>query len=36
MVYVANKAVNSDASFVRCANYKCDSYGWRYALEVVS
>lgn len=29
MVYVANKAVNSDAFFVRCAHYKCTGYGWR-------
>jgi len=25
----ANKAVNSDAFFVRCAHYKCAGYGWR-------
>lgn len=24
-----NKAVNVDAFFIRCAHYKCASYGWR-------
>ncbi len=32
---IANKAVNSDAFFVRCAHYKCAGYGgvittWNY------
>ena len=31
MVNSPNKAVNSDAFFVRCAHYKCAGYGWRYA-----
>jgi len=26
----ANKTVNSDAFFARCAHYKCAGYGWRY------
>ena len=26
----ANKAVKSDAFFVRCAHCKCAGYGWRY------
>ncbi len=25
----SNKAVNSDAFFVRCAHYKYAGYGWR-------
>jgi len=29
----ANKAVNSDSFFVRCAHYKCAGYGWRSAAE---
>ena len=29
----ANKAVNSDAFFVRCALYKCAGYGWRSPLS---
>lgn len=28
-----NKAVNSDAFFVRDAHYKFAGYGWRYATE---
>lgn len=27
----ANKAVNSDAFFVRCAHFKCAGYDWRSA-----
>jgi hypothetical protein len=29
----ANKAVNADAFFVRCAHYKCAGYGWHCADE---
>ncbi len=28
-----NKAVNSDAFFVRFAHYKCAGYGWRYVTK---
>ena len=34
MAYVANKAVNADAFFVRFAHYKCAGYGRRYALHL--
>lgn len=32
---MANKAVNSDAVFARCAHYNSAGYGWRYsAIEI--